>query len=153
MVTAVFTKYASNKTIKHYQQPAQNFQHPTTFTSKDSLANVYLIENKFGSLEECIVSVKTKITEQCEEVIGIIRNTNKTAKSALDLAMSNSALISENTKKISSHEFDYQTLLERLKSLQTEKKKLKEELEESKNRSMRKLLIFQNIQQDHKKES
>ena len=67
--------------------------------------------------------------------------------------MSNSALISENTKKISSHEFDYQTLLERLKSLQTEKKKLKEELEESKNRSMRKLLIFQNIQQDHKKES
>lgn len=39
--------------------------------------------------------------------------------------MSNSALISENTKKIYSHKFDYQTLLERLGSLLTENKKNK----------------------------
>ena len=59
--------------------------------------------------------------------------------------MSNSALIAENTEKISSHGFEYQTLLERLESLETENKVIKEELEDSKNRSMRKTLIFRNI--------
>ena len=68
----------------------------------------------------------------------MIRNIDKTAKSALDLAMSNSALIAENTEKISSHEFEYQTL---------------EELEDSKNRSMRKTLILRNILQDQRSES
>ena len=52
--------------------------------------------------------------------------------------MSNSALISENTKKIYSYKFNYQTLLERLESLLTENKKIKEELKESENKSMRK---------------
>ena len=52
--------------------------------------------------------------------------------------MSNSALISENTKKIYSYKFNYQTLLERLESLLTENKKIKEELNESENKSMRK---------------
>ena len=83
----------------------------------------------------------------------MIRNTDKTAKSALDLAMSNSALIAENTEKIFSHEFEYQTLLERLETLETENKKIKEELEDLKNRSMRKTLIFRNIQQDQRRES
>ena len=51
----------------------------------------------------------------------MIRNIDKTAKSALDLAISNSALIAENTDKISSHEFECQALLKRLESLETEK--------------------------------
>ena len=67
--------------------------------------------------------------------------------------MSNSALISENTQKISSHEFEHQILLERLESLETENKEIKEELEYSKNRSMRKTLMFRNIQKDQKRES
>ena len=58
-----------------------------------------LIENRFASLEERIDAVENKITEQYEEVIGLIRNIDETAKSALDLAMSNSALIVENTEK------------------------------------------------------
>ena len=83
----------------------------------------------------------------------MIRNIDKTVKSVLDLAMSNWALIAENTEKISSHEFEYQTLLERLESLETENKVMKEELEDSKNKSMRKTLIFRNIQQDQRRES
>ena len=51
--------------------------------------------------------------------------------------MSNLALIAENTEKISSHDFEYQTLLVRSESLETENKKIKEELDDSKNRSMR----------------
>ena len=43
--------------------------------------------------------------------------------------MSNSALISENTQKISSYDFEHQILLERLESLETENKEIKEELE------------------------
>ena len=83
----------------------------------------------------------------------MIRNIDKTAKSALDLAISNSVLVAENTEKISSHEFEYQTLLERLESLETENKIMKEEQEDSKYRSMRKALIFGNIQQDQRRES
>ena len=102
---------------------------PSTTTpqspAKDSIASIRsLIENKFVSPEERIDAVENKITEQYEEVIiGSIRNIDKTAKSALDLAMSNSALNAENTEKISSHGFEYQTLLERLESLETENKK------------------------------
>ena len=83
----------------------------------------------------------------------MIRNIDETAKSALDLVISNSALIVENTEDISSHEFEYQTLLERLESLETGSKKINEEVEDSIDRSIRKMLIFKNIQQDHKKES
>ena len=46
-----------------------------------------------------------------------------------------------------------QTLLERLESLETENKVIKEELEDLKNRSMGKTLIFRNIQQDPRSES
>ena len=63
------------------------------------------------------------------------------------------SLIAENTEKISGHEFEYQTLLEGLESLEIENKKIKEELEDSKNRNMRKMLIFRNIQQDHRNEN
>ena len=77
----------------------------------------------------------------------MIRNIDKTAKSAFNLAMASLALITENTENMSSHEFEYQTLLERLENLETEDKKIKEELQDSKNRSARKTLIFRNIQQ------
>ena len=140
-----------SKTVNNSPKPSNT---PPQSPAKDSIASIRsLIENKFASLEEGIDAVENKITEQNEEVIGLIRNTDKTAKSALDLAMSNSALIAENTEKIFSHEFEYQTLLERLETLETENKKIKEELEDLKNRSMRKTLIFRNIQQDQRRES
>ena len=125
-----------SKTVNNRPKP---FNTPLQSPAKDLIASIRsLIENKFASLEERIEAVENKITKQYKEVLGLIRNIDKTAKSALDLAMSNSALIAENTEKISSHEFEYQTL---------------EELEDSKNRSMRKTLILRNIQQDQRSES
>ena len=51
------------------------------------------------------------------------------------------------------YEFEYQAVLERLESLEIENKKIKEELEDSKNRGIKKMLILRNIQHDHRKES
>ena len=134
---------ASTKQSKTVNKPLKPSNTPPQSPAKDSFANLRsLIENKFASLEEHIHKVENKITEQYKEVIGLIRNIDKTAKSALDLAMFNSALTAENTEKISSQTFEYQTLLEKLESLEVENKKIKEELKDSKNRSRSKTLIF-----------
>ena len=134
---------ASTKQSKTVNKPLKPSNTPPQSPAKDSFANLRsLIENKFASLEEHIHKVENKITEQYKEVIGLIRNIDKTAKSALDLAVFNSALTAENTEKISSQTFEYQRLLEKLESLEVENKKIKEELEDSKNRSRSKTLIF-----------
>ena len=107
-----------------------------------------LIESKFPSLEELIAS---KITRQHEEDIGMIKVEKSTANTALHLATSNLALIGENTGKLTSHEFDHQSVLERLVGLEIENRKIKEELKDTKNRGMRKtLILFKNIPQKQK---
>ena len=82
----------------------------------------------------------------------MIKVAEKTANTTLDLATSNSALIAENTEKLTSHEFDHQSVLERLVNLETENRKIKE-LEDTKNRSMRKILVFKNIPHEQKRET
>ena len=90
-----------SKTVNNPPKPSNT---PPQSPTKDSIASIRnLIENKFASLGERTEAIENKIIEQYEEVIGLVRNIDKTAKSALDLAMSNSALIAENTEKISSH--------------------------------------------------
>ena len=69
------------------------------------------------------------------------------------IATSNSKVIAENTERISSQQFDYQSLVERIKALETKNKELTDELEDSKNRSMRKTLVFRNIRQPQQRES
>ena len=92
----------STKQSKTVNNPPKLSNTPLQSPAKDSIASIQsLIENKFASLEERIEAVKNKITE---EVIGFIRNIDEIAKSALDLAMSNSALIPENAGKISCQE-------------------------------------------------
>ena len=124
-------------------------------TTNDSLVEGLgnLIESKFASLEERIASLECKTTRQHEEVIGMIKVAEKTANSTLDLATPNSALITENTEKLTSHEFDHRSVLEILVSLETENRKMKEGLEETKNRSMRKTLIFKDQPQEQKRET
>ena len=69
------------------------------------------------------------------------------------IATSNSKVIAENTERISSQQFDYQSLVERIEALETKNKELTDELEDSKNRSMRKTLVFRNIRQPQQRES
>ena len=56
-------------------------------------------------------------------------------------------VIAENTERISSQQFDYQSLVERIETLETKNKELTDKLEDSKNRSMRKTLVFRNTRQ------
>ena len=85
-----------------------------------------LVKNKFASLEEHIALIESKITRQHEEVIGMIRVAERTANTPLNLATANSALIAENTEKLTIHEFDHQSVLEKLVSLETENRKIKQ---------------------------
>ena len=59
----------------------------------------------------------------------------------------------KNTERISSQQFDYQSLVERIEMLENKNKELADELEESKNRSMCKTLVFKNIRQPQQRES
>ena len=60
------------------------------------------------------------------------------ANSVLSLATSNSKviLIAENAERISSQQFEYQSLVERIEVPETKNKELTDELKHSKKRSM-----------------
>ena len=75
------------------------------------------------------------------------------ANSALSLATSNTKITAENTESISSQQFHYQSLVERIEPLETKNKELTDELKDSKNRSMLKTLVFRNISQPQQRES
>ena len=131
---------------KSNKQPPSPSKH-----SLDALSK--LIEDKFASLEACIVSVEDQINEHHEQFINMIKDIEQKANSALSLATSNSKVIAENTERISSQQFDYQSLVERIEALETKNKELTDELEDSKNRSVRKTLVFRNIRQPQQRES
>ena len=83
----------------------------------------------------------------------MIKDIKQKANSVLSLATSNSKVIADNTERISSQQFDYQSLVERIEALETRNKELTDELEDSKNRSMHKTLVFRNIRQSQQRES
>ena len=63
----------STKQSKTVNNPPAPFNTPPESPAKDSFANLWsLTENMFASLEEHIVSVKNKITEQYKEVISLL---------------------------------------------------------------------------------
>ena len=122
------------------KQEKSNNQPPSP--SKNSLdALSKLIEDQFASLQARIVSVEDHINRHHEQFIDMIKDIEKKANSALSLATSNSKLIIENTERISSQQFDYPSLAERIETLETKNKELTDELKESKNN-----LIFNNKQ-------
>ena len=102
---------------------------PPPSPSKDSLdALSKLIEDKFASLEACIVSVEDQINKRHEQFINMIKDIEQKANSALSLATSNSKVIAENTERISSQQFDYQSLVERIDALEIKNEELTVEL-------------------------
>ena len=66
----------------------------------------------------------------------MIKYIKQKENSALGLATSNSKAIAEYTERTSSQQFQYQSLVERIETLETKNKELTGELEDSKNRSM-----------------
>ena len=91
---------------------------PPPSLSKDSLDGLRkLIEDKFVSLEAHIVSLEDQMNKHYEQFIDMIKDIEQKANSALSLATSNSKVIAENTERISSQQFDYQSLVERIDAL------------------------------------
>ena len=80
---------------------------PPPSPSKDSLdALSKLIEDKFAKF-----SVEDQINEHYEQFTDMIKDIKQKANSAFSLATSNSKVIDENTERISSQQFDYQSLV------------------------------------------
>ena len=70
-----------------------------------------LIKDKFASLEACIVSVEDQIKKYPEQFTDMIQYIEQEANSALNLATCNTKVIAENTEKILSQQFHYQSLV------------------------------------------
>ena len=128
--------------------PKQEKSNPLPSPSKASLdALSKLTEDKFASLEACIVVVEEQINKHYEQFIDMIKDIDQKANLALSLATSNSKIIAENTERISSQQLDYQSLVKRIEAVETKNKELTDEVEDSKNRSMCKTLVFRSISQ------
>ena len=65
--------------------------------------------------------VEDQIDKHHEQFIDMIKDIEQKANLALSLATSNSKVIAENTKRISSQHFDYQSLVKRIETLETKK--------------------------------
>ena len=104
-----------------------------------------LIEEKLANLEQRITSVENKISFQYDNIRNSISVVEKSAIQAIKLGETNSSQISENTEMITSHTFDIDSLNKRIVDLENHLKILQDDLDNTRNRSLRKTLIFRNI--------
>ena len=111
-----------------------------------------LIESKFSMLEELISSVETQIKNQNDEFMRSISKAEESSQLALEMGQRKSNQISESKKLTGGNKFEVDQLKDQVKKLNEDMKKLTEELEDTRNRGIRKILIFKNIPQN-KKES
>ena len=111
-----------------------------------------LIEIKFSMLEELISSVETQIKNQNDEFMRSISKAEESSQLALEMGQRKSNQISESKKLTGGNKFEVDQLKDQVKKLNEDMKKLTEELEDTRNRGIRKILIFKNIPQN-KKES
>ena len=65
--------------------------------------------------------VENEINKHHEQVVDMIKDSEKKANSAISLATSNSKLNAENSERISSQHFDYQSLVERTENSNSRK--------------------------------
>ena len=112
-----------------------------------------LIEEKFANLEQWITSLENKISSQYDNIWNSVSAVKKSVIQAIKLGETNLSLISENTEMITSHTFDIDSLNKRIVDLENHLKILQDDLDDTRNRSLRKTLIFQNIKQESLTES
>ena len=82
----------------------------------------------------------------------MLKDVDNKANSALDLTQLNSILQSKNAEKIESVEFDVSSVKNKIERLKNKNQDLCDEIDDSKNRTMRNSLIFRNIIQEQRKE-
>ena len=98
-------------------------------------------------------AVENGLNENHQEFLSMLKDVDNKANTALDLAQSNSILRTENAEKIKSFEFDVNSLKNETEELKKKNQDLYDEIDDTKNRTMRKTLIFKNMIQEQRKES
>ena len=91
--------------------------------------------------------------DQHQELLNLIKETDKSAKAALEHAHSNTELITDNSEKISNQDLQIEDMSNQITNFKTNLNELKSKLDDVKNRDLRKTLIFRNIPQTKNKES
>ena len=83
--------------------------------------------------------------KQHKEFISSIRKVEESVKLSTDLGKSNSTKIPQNTDRIENNTFEVDELKEKLNTLIKDYNKLGKKLDNNRNRSLRKTIIFKNI--------
>ena len=86
-----------------------------------------------------------QLQSQNDNFVNLITKVEETASSALSLAKTNAARITETKEKGECNKFEIDQLKVKVSDLFTEDNELHDELDDCQNRSMRKTLIFKNI--------
>ena len=111
------------------------------------------LEVRINSLDHRISNLEDKLTENQEELKKVIQEVDVKAQNALDLCKANAILISDNTETIEGKGHELEMLKEKVNQQQEALISLQEELEDTRNRGMRKTLIFRGIKQGGKNEA
>ena len=98
-------------------------------------------------------AVENGLKENHQKFLSMLEDVDNKAKTALDLAQSNSILETKNAEKIESVEFDVSSLKSEIEELKKKNQDLCDKIDDTKNKTMRKTLIFRNIIQEQRKES
>ena len=97
--------------------------------------------------------VENTISSQYDNSRNSISAVKKSAIQAIKLGETNSSLISENTEIITLPNFNINSLNKRIVDLENHLKILQDDLDDTRNRNLRKSLIFRNIKQESLRES
>ena len=100
-----------------------------------------------------IDSVELQIKNQREELIDLVRKVEITDTKAITIGKSNLSKIENNTDKIENNDFQRDQLKNQISALSEKVTVMKLDIEDMKNRSLRKTLSFKNIPQPKKRES
>ena len=153
----------SNGTSETLQEKTQN----QTQTTIDLSELKDLIKTKFSRMEVRLNSVdcrlnsvdnqislfESKLKQNQEDLKKFIKEVELKAQNAFELSKANGILISEKLEKVGSQEHEIELLKETIKEQQEAISSLREDLEDTQNRGMRKTLIFRNIRQESNRET
>ena len=102
------------------------------------------------NIEKRLDSVELQIKNQRKELIDLVRKVEITATKAISIGESNLAKRENSTKKIENNDFQIDQFKNQISALSEEVSVMKLDIEDMKNRSLRKTLILKNIPQPKK---
>ena len=104
-----------------------------------------MIATSSTRIEKQINSVVEQVKNQRDELMNLINNIEVKANKAISLGESNASKIQANSSKIESNDFEIDQLKNKVVSLNEALNEIRVELDDMRNRGLRKTLIFKNI--------